>query len=104
MSELDQPESDRHECVLPFIVCRSANGPYEDDSFTAGFSCGAIDAELAALAAVGGVQSRTYSVLPEVLPQLDLIGMRHRYPIMEAVVPEEHPDWAFVTFRRSDDD
>lgn len=53
--EMDQPQPDEElELVVPFIVCASKGGPFDDDSFVAGFRCGEIDKALAAARVAGG--------------------------------------------------
>lgn len=32
--------------VMPFVVCTSEGGPYEDESFVAGWDLGTLDARL----------------------------------------------------------
>jgi hypothetical protein len=61
-----------YELVMPFSVCKSQGGPYDDESFVAGWRLAEIDA---ALRMNGGCwQGHVYE--PE-LKQVDLIAMRH---------------------------
>lgn len=68
--------ADSQECglVMPFVVCDD-DGPYEAESFVAGWECGSIEAALTLLAPLGGVIQRW--VKPALIPQLDLIAMKH---------------------------
>lgn len=91
-----ESEDAEYGLVMPFVVCASQGGPYEDQSFVAGWECGALDAKLAGVADVGGVtivrHVRTASV-----PQLDLIAMRYGFKVT-AEPWDEHPDeWSHVT-------
>jgi hypothetical protein len=84
--------------VLPFVACRSRGGPFDDDSFTAGFQCGEIDRALAVAGLVGAQQVRFPTVYASLLPQLDLVAMRHLYQLGPVRVSEQTPLWADVTF------
>lgn len=70
-----------HELVMPFIVVASKGGPYDDESFVAGWSCAVIDETLSQIAPSRAVLHRT--VRSAVLSQLDLIAMRHGYQIVQ---------------------
>lgn len=96
--ELDQPEEDSHELLMPFVVAESNGGPYDDEAFSAGFAAGRIDGQLQTLAGAGGTRSATHLVYTELLPQLELIGMRYGYPTMVTAYSEDYGEWAQVTF------
>ena len=82
--------------VMPFVVTVSQGGPYDDNAFVAGWEAGWLDAMLLACRPLGATVERY--VDSSLVPQLDLVAMRHRYTM--TVEPwEEHPDdWSFVTF------
>lgn len=87
----------RYDLVMPFVVCASQGGPYEDDSFVAGYHLGEISAMLAQEIAEYQTTIRTASV-----PQLDLIAMRWGYSFttvgpMAEVDPDE---WTQVILTR----
>jgi hypothetical protein len=98
---LDQPEDDGLHLAVPFIVCQSAGGPYEDDAFCAGFQAGEIDRALDMGAAVRAETITFPMARSALLKQLELIGMNRGYPVMTADVSEEWPQWCTVTFARS---
>lgn len=89
--------------VVPFIVCRSKGGPYDDDSFVAGFQAGEIDKALA-VALAAGLDRATFTVRTALVAQLELIAMHRGFPVVTAVevgeTPEYDamPEWSFVTF------
>lgn len=101
----DRPEAEgmRMELVVPFIVCTSKGGPYDDDSFVAGFVAGEIDRALS-VAAAAGADRLTRTVRTALVPQLELLAMQHGFLHMHAVEVTETPDypampeWSFVTF------
>lgn len=99
---MDQPEDEGMELAVPFIVCQSQGGPYEDESFVAGYQAGRIDMALAAAASVGA-KSATYTVMTTLVKQLELIGMHRGFPNVTAEQPEEAPEWSFVTFSASEE-
>lgn len=89
--------------VLPFTVVASAGGPYDDEAFAAGWQGGRLDATLQ-LASALGANNLTATVYTTLLPQADLVGMRHGYTMHATPIPDTDtaPDrytWAHVTFR-----
>lgn len=101
---MDQPEGEGMTLAVPFTLVKSVGGPYDDEAFVLGFEAGNVDKALA-VGAAGNAESvrfpMTHSVL---LPQLELIAMNHGYPVMEAKVSEEWPEWCDVTFSREEAD
>lgn len=83
---------ERHTLVMPYVVAHDRGGPYQADAFAAGFTCGALDSRLA-----HAVHPITQPVPTGVLPQLDLIAMRHGWTISSELL-DEH--WTSVTFTR----
>jgi len=71
----DESQEAEYRPVMPFVVCASAGGPYDDAAFVAGYEAGSLDAALRTIREVGGVIERW--VNPNLVPQLDLIAMRH---------------------------
>jgi hypothetical protein len=94
----DEPEGEGYELVVPFIVCSSAGGPYEDDAFVAGFQAGQVDQALQA-AAVARASEVRFTVDTTLVKQLELIGMSRGFPVMLAEDADDAPGWSFVTFR-----
>lgn len=90
---------DAHMTLLvPFVVCASKDGPFDDEAFAAGFACGEIHQTLAAAASLGRVTSLRFpTVRAALLPQLDLIAMHHGFT-MTGEIDEEFPQWAQVSF------
>lgn len=94
----DEPEDDRYELVVPFVVCTSVGGPFDDDAFVAGFQAGQVDQALKT-AAVSRAREVSFTVNSELVKQLELIGMNHGFPVITAEPSEGAPSWTFVTFR-----
>lgn len=85
--------------VMPFVVCTSQGGPYDDAAFVAGVRMQQIDAILAAGPADCGWVYRV-AVEPTLAPQLDLVAMQHGYAMTHEPW-EPHPDeWVLATFTR----
>lgn len=99
----DRAEDHTWGLAVPFVVCTSQGGPYDDESFAAGFSAGRIDAQLQQ-ARLAGADSVTVMARTTLLPQLELLGMHRGYPVlvhtpvngMSKYPPM--PDWSTVTF------
>jgi len=85
------------DLVMPFLVCQSNGGPYDDNSFVAGVRFGAIDAELAA---AGGMHAVTpdFPFPTPLVPQLDLLAMSRGYTTTIEAIPGADYEWATVTF------
>lgn len=86
---MNEPEG--YGLIMPFVVCRSKDGPYEDDSFVAGYQAGRADSALAAIAAVEG-DGLTLTTYPDLVPQLELIAMRHGFHHTETKKVLADPD------------
>lgn len=97
---------DGWDLAVPFIVCRSQGGPYDDAAFVAGFQAGQIHRALAAAKAVGA-DRLTFTVDSELTKQLDLIAMDAGFSLtIEAIEEtEDHPalpEWTFATFEATE--
>lgn len=108
----DQPDDDHMpgwQLLMPFVICTSKGGPYDDEAFTAGYAAGRVAAILeAAPAAVDRVR---FTLQRPLLPQLELIGMLYAFPVLvveDALLDVDEVDngaevndqWARVTFHR----
>jgi hypothetical protein len=98
MDPIDQPEGDGYDLVMPFVVCQSNGGPYDDDAFVAGFQAGEIDQALKAATTVSAATVRFPTVRTALLPQLELIAMNRGFPKVLVDRSEEYPEWSDVTF------
>jgi len=93
MSNDDEPQ---FGLLMPFVVCEDQGGPYNAKAFVAGWECGVIDTTLRFIAPMGGTFQRW--VDPGILPQLDLIAMKHGYSTVNEPW-DEHPDkWTQIRF------
>lgn len=98
-NEPDQPEDDGMELVMPFVVCQSKGGPYEDVAFAAGWQAGEIDRSLR-IARVANVAVVEFPIVrAELVPQLELIGMR--YDFGKITVEPTADTWCSVSLERS---
>ena len=80
--------------VMPFVVCQTNGGPYEDLAFAAGWELGKLDAQLAAKPV-----SLTSTIRSASLPQGDLLAMHHGYS-MRSEESADVPEWCVVAFFR----
>lgn len=94
----DQAEPEGYELVVPFIVCTSVGGPFDDDAFVAGFQAGQVNQALK-VASAANANEVQFTVNTELVKQLELIGMSHGFPYLDAATSDEAPTWTFVTFR-----
>ena len=91
MLETNQGEGDTQ---LPFVLCRSRGGPYDDEAFLSGWRLGDLGATLGR----AGVSALAESIRPRERLQADLLAMAYGYTM--AVEPSSDPDWLLVTFSR----
>lgn len=84
------------DLVMPFVAVKSEGGPYDDDSFAAGFRCATVSMVLAERdRALFAVMAREGE-----LRQLDLIAMRAGYTTKSQRAPDADGVWFDVTFER----
>lgn len=95
---LDQPEQEGYDLLYPFTVVTSKGGPYDDDAFTAGFACGALDRALTVVHAAGGISYQA-TVRTDLVEQCELIGMARGFPVATAEAADETPEWTLMTFQ-----
>lgn len=93
--EEKDPESE-WGLVMPFVVCASKGGPYDDDSFVAGYEAGRLSVLLESLATCGG-SGALFIVRTGLLPQYDLMAMRYGFILVSAPCPGAD-GWSAVTF------
>jgi hypothetical protein len=94
----DAPDPADYGLVMPFVVCESVGGPYEDRAFVAGVRYGQIAAEVAELKPG---HAWSWTVETPLVRQLDLLAM-HEGLTMTAEPWDEHPDeWVHVILVRS---
>lgn len=100
----DPSEFDGYELVMPFVVCQSNGGPYDDAAFVAGGNLAAIDALLAVnrVGFGGGIGATRFEghVNTDCLPQLDLICMKHQMVATTQKRIDEH--WTAVVIERAE--
>jgi hypothetical protein len=99
----DQPPpdpEDAHELLYPFTVCTSAGGPYDDDTFTAGYQVGALDQALR-VAHACSVDTISRVIFATLADQAELVGMARGFAIMTRDADPDGPTWVCVTFTRT---
>src|SRR5262245_16338253 len=98
--QFDRLEIDEHSNggVMPFVLCRSRGGPYDDEAFSSGWRLGAIGATLSS----PGTSALCESIRPDERVQADLVAMACGYSMR--VDPSTDPGWLAVTFTRIGDD
>lgn len=81
--------------VMPFVACESQGGPYDDTAFVAAYNCATVAETLRTLAHLhtNGLTAATVEryVRPDLIPQLDLIAMKHGFTLTHEPW-DEHPD------------
>lgn len=90
------PQDAEYGLVMPFVVCASNGGPYDDDSFVAGYQAGQLDSELGA--AGWARVERGFPIPSALVPQVDLIAMKHGYAVEATPWGDDPAAWTFVAF------
>lgn len=94
----DEPVEAEFSLVMPFVVCASKGGPYDDEAFVAGYAAGLIDH---ALSTLGVDETRVvFTVRPLLVPQLDLLAMRYGFTMTVERWEEDPDEWVSVVFTR----
>jgi len=90
------------ELAMPFVVCQSKGGPYDDAAYVAGWEGAYWDLELARM----GEFSTSYVIVASIhadnRPQIDLIAMKHSWTVTFEPQDAELPEWLTATFRLPD--
>lgn len=89
-----------YDLIMPFLPVTSKGGPYDDEAFVAGYTCGRLDA---ALASGAPAFADWFPILSSLIPQIDLIAMRHGYvmEVRDRAWGDDSVEWAFVKLSRS---
>lgn len=95
MSEREEQEG-QYEMVMPIVLAKSNGGPFDDAAVVAGFTCGALDQELAITKALHTLPHERYLDGP-LLEQVDLIAMKHGYVLKRGEV-DQSSGWQMVGF------
>lgn len=90
------------ELLLPFVVCASDGGPYEDFSFVAGFRLGQLWEQIDVAHACGASRFYVHAIERASLPQLDLIAMHFGYVVEYEAHDDD--DWCIATLIASEEE
>lgn len=101
-TEPNEPSDAEYGLVMPFVLCKTNGGPYDDAAFVAGVTCGALDEELRLLAHLRAIPRERY-INAAYLPQVDLIAMTHGYTTTLGEL-DEPSGWQVVAFAASEAD
>lgn len=91
----DSSESPEYGLVMPFVVCKTNGGVYDDAAFVAGVRYGDLWTRVKA----GEAIIETVEP-PALVPQIDLLAMRDGYSLEVQPWSEAPDEWAFVTLRK----
>ncbi len=100
MTDEPDPIDTEYELIMPFIVCQSNGGPYDDDSFVAGWELGKLDVELPTHAALG-YQSLSRLAHAGTVPQVELLAMKHGFRVRH--VSDDQDGWVNIDLERIED-
>lgn len=99
---MSEAEGGAYELVMPFVVCQSQGGPYEDEAFVAGWRLGQLDRTLEHDATLDApADPNMATVHPAEMPLVDLIAMKHGYTVVAVPWSEAPGDWLYVEFQRA---
>lgn len=92
---MSSDKEDGYELVMPFVVCTSEGGPYEDSPFVAGVHFGQIY-----VACDLGTPIISRYVPTGLVPQLDLAAMHFGYTFEFQKWEDNEDDWTLVTLTK----
>lgn len=92
----DEDQEHRYQLVMPFVVCKSQGGPYDDTAFVAGYRLGRLEENLAPRMKA----EHDIPLEPADVQQADLIAMRHGYTLDVTRAQDETGVWLVGTFKR----
>jgi hypothetical protein len=101
----DEDRADEGGMVLaiPFVVCTSEGGPFDDEAFVSGVQVGEVMATLRTLKALDAAGSGRFWVDKKLQKQLDLVAMHYGYDTdVEEVDGPEFEGMCWVSFAKSD--
>jgi hypothetical protein len=94
-------DSTEYEFVVPFVIVKSQGGPFDDSAFVAGVITGALYQELETCAVMKAIPRARY-IHTLLLPQVDLIAMRHGYQLRYEDL-DEASGYQHISFDLADD-
>lgn len=92
----DEDEEVSYDLVMPFVVCASQGGPFDDAAFTAGYEMGRLDGLLTRT----DIQRWTETIRTPNVPQAELLAMKHGLQMESRPDPVYGEEWSHVRFTR----
>lgn len=93
--------SDEYDLVMPFVVCQSKGGLYDDEAYVAGWEAGKLDLMLEMKCPTdGGTFRPDWPIHDGNRDQFDLIAMRHG---CVAEFEDAGEGWSYMTIREAAD-
>lgn len=94
------PDKHEYDLVMPFVVCESNGGPYDDEAYVAGWEAGKLDLMLELKRPRPGQFFRPdIPIHADNRPQFDLIAMKHG---LVAEFEDAGDGWLYMTIRRGE--
>ena len=78
--------------AMPFVACKSHGGPYDDESYVAGWEMGALAERLGMMVLVGAIPQPVLTIHRANLEQLDLVVMPFGWHAVE-ITGEWREEW-----------
>lgn len=90
-----------YDLVIPFVNVQSLGGKFDDESYSAGWEMGKLDAQVAAALPLGLLPVRS-TIRRDNLHQADLIAMHHQLVLIEEPWDDDveggiKTEWAIIT-------
>jgi hypothetical protein len=93
-TEPDDGDDPFYELVMPFVVCATNGGPYDDAAYCAGWEAGVIDSTLGIAKSLQSVGHLTLLCRGDNRAQIDLLLMKHEFDLLES---SETDDGEWIT-------
>jgi hypothetical protein len=102
-TNFEDEDGEGYELLMPFVVTKSHGGPWDDESFVAGWELGRLDAALGQAEGIDFTRSLTVTaqIRTDGVPQAELIAMKHGFVLTAREVdPGVAPGWSILDITR----
>lgn len=99
----EDADGEGYELLMPFVVTKSHGGPWDDESFVAGWELRRLDAVLSQAEGIDFTRALTIiaQIRTDGVPQAELIAMKYGFTLEAGEVdPGVAPGWSILTITR----
>lgn len=98
----DDSEAAVASLVMPFVVVQSEGGPFDDESYSAGYEMGHMWCFLQMVTGMNDIRNIDLMVRSANVPQADLVAMHFGYVTEVKPCPGMEDEWSAIELRKAD--